>query len=258
MNGFIGEGLQAGRAGAGEATSAAFRHDGARRRFGCVTRRSCSTGPGSAITMVRSSDAAGGTSYQGFPSRTRSRSRSPTHHGARIDTGELAYRPTVHHAYSPVRRHRHRCTKRRGELSGRLDGRSGRRRPDEIVEALTSSALPSMGNKKARVLVRPRASRSRRRASWRRTTPATSLQVVARHPRGRGAVGDSQPRRGRGRARDEPRPTRWCRRRSPAPYPGELVGVYSGPDAACKDRLDAIRAADIDADPWQFKNFRVR
>jgi len=41
-----------------------------------------------------------------------------------------------------------------------------------------------------------------------------------------------------------------------APYLGELVGVYSE-WTPLKDRM-TLFGADIDADPWQFKNFRVR
>jgi homospermidine synthase len=40
-----------------------------------------------------------------------------------------------------------------------------------------------------------------------------------------------------------------------APYLGELVGVYSD-WTPLKERSELF-SADIDADPWQFKNFRV-
>jgi len=246
VNGFIGEGLQPAELGWGS-HERHFPHDGARHGFGCDAAILLDR-PGSA-TMVRSWTPLEGP-YHGFLITHAESISIADYLTLRESTGELAYRPTVHYAYHPtddtvLSLHEAAGNNWKPNESERVVG------PDEIVDGADELGVLLMGNKKGVYWYGSRLTIDEARKLAPHNS-ATSLQVVAgilagmvlaiRNP----TAGVVEP--------DELDHEEVLK--IAAPYLGELVGVYSE-WTPLKDRM-TLFGADIDADPWQFKNFRVR
>ena len=246
VNGFIGEGLQPAELGWGS-HERHFPHDGARHAFGCDAAIHLDR-PGAA-TLVRSWTPLEGP-YQGFLITHAESISIADYLTLRESTSELAYRPTVHYAYHPcddtvISLH---------EAAGKNWMPPDRERvvgPEEIVEGADELGVLLMGNKKGAYWYGSRLTidEARRLAPH---NSATSLQVVAgilagmvwaiRNP----TAGVVEPE-----ALDHEEVLQIA-----SPYLGEQVGVYT--TWTPLENRSALFGADIDADPWQFKNFRVK
>lgn len=245
VNGFIGEGLQPAELGWGT-HERHFPQDGARHAFGCDAAIHLDR-PGAA-TRVRSWTPLEGP-YHGFLITHAESISIADHLTLRESTGEVAYRPTVHYAYHPF----DDAVLSLHELAGKNWKTQERERiigESEIVEGMDELGVLLMGAKKGVYWYGSRLTieQARKLAPY---NSATSLQVVAgmlagmvwaiRNPE----AGTVEPDDLDHEAILE----------IAAPYLGEVVGVY-GDWTPLKDR-SALFSADIDADPWQFKNFRV-
>jgi homospermidine synthase len=166
----------------------------------------------------------------------------------RESTGELLYRPTVNYSYHPsddTVLSLHEAAGKNWKITGpeRVIG------PDESPRAWTSWACLLMGSKKGVYWYGSR-SRSRRRGSSHPTTRRRACRWS--RDSSRDGVGDPQSRRG---VVEPDELDHEMVLEIANPYLGEVVGVY-GDWTPIKERF-ALFGADIDADPWQFKNFRV-
>ncbi len=246
VNGFIGEGLQPAELGWGS-HERHFPHDAARHAFGCDAAIHLDR-PGAA-TIVRSWTPLEGP-YHGFLITHAESISIADYLTLRESTGELAYRPTVHYAYHPcddtvISLH---------EAAGKNWMPPERERvvgPDEIVEGADELGVLLMGGKKGVYWHGSRLTidEARKLAPHK---SATSLQVVAgilagmvwaiRNP----ASGVVEPDH-----LDHEEVLQIA-----SPYLGEQVGVYS--NWTPLENRSTLFGADIDADPWQFKNFRVK
>lgn len=245
VNGFIGEGMQPAELGWGS-HERHFPRDGARHAFGCDAAIHLDR-PGAA-TLVRSWTPLEGP-YHGFLITHAEAISIADYLTLRESTGELAYRPTVHYAYHPC----DDTVLSLHEAAGRNWMPPDRERvvgPDEIVEGADELGVLLMGNKKGAYWYGSRLTIDEARKLAPHNS-ATSLQVVAgilagmvwaiRNP----TAGVAEPE-----DLDHEEVLRIA-----GPYLGEEVGVYSS-WTPLENRL-ALFGADIDADPWQFKNFRV-
>jgi homospermidine synthase len=245
VNGFVGEGLQPAELGWGT-HERHFPQDGARHAFGSDAAIMLDR-PGAA-TRVRSWTPLEGT-YHGFLITHAESISIADYLTLRESTGEVAYRPTVHYAYHPC----DDAVLSLHELAGRnwkLQETNRIIGDEDIVEGMDELGVLLMGAKKGVYWYGSRLSI----ADAKKLAPynsATSLQVVAgilagmvwaiEHPE-EGVV--------------EPDELDHEIVLSIAnPYLGEVVGVY-GDWTPIKER-SALFGTDIDADPWQFKNFRV-
>ena len=245
VNGFVGEGLQPAELGWGT-HERHFPNDGSRHAFGCDAAIMLDR-PGAA-TRVRSWTPLEGA-YHGFLITHAESISIADYLTVRESTGEVAYRPTVHYAYHPC----DDAVLSLHELAGRnwkLQDTNRIIGDEDIVEGMDELGVLLMGAKKGVYWCGSRLSI----ADAKKLAPynsATSLQVVAgilagmvwaiEHPE-EGVV--------------EPDELDHEIVLSIAnPYLGEVVGVY-GDWTPIKER-SALFGTDIDADPWQFKNFRV-
>ncbi len=246
VNGFIGEGLQPAELGWGS-HERHFPHDAARHAFGCDAAIHLDR-PGAA-TIVRSWTPLEGP-YHGFLITHAESISIADYLTLRESTGELAYRPTVHYAYHPcddtvISLH---------EAAGKNWMPPERERvvgPDEIVEGADELGVLLMGGKKGVYWHGSRLTIDEARKLAPHNS-ATSLQVVAgilagmvwaiRNP----ASGVVEPDH-----LDHEEVLQIA-----SPYLGEQVGVYS--NWTPLENRSTLFGADIDADPWQFKNFRVK
>jgi homospermidine synthase len=245
VNGFIGEGMQPAELGWGS-HERHFPRDGARHAFGCDAAIHLDR-PGAA-TMVRSWTPLEGP-YHGFLITHAEAISIADYLTLRESTGELAYRPTVHYAYHPC----DDTVLSLHEAAGKNWMPPDRERvvgPDEIVEGADELGVLLMGNKNGAYWYGSRLTIDEARKLAPHNS-ATSLQVVAgilagmvwaiRNP----TAGVAEPE-----DLDHEEVLRIA-----APYLGEEVGVYTN-WTPLENRLPLF-GADIDADPWQFKNFRV-
>lgn len=245
VNGFIGEGMQPAELGWGS-HERHFPRDGARHAFGCDAAIHLDR-PGAA-TMVRSWTPLEGP-YHGFLITHAEAISIADYLTLRESTGELAYRPTVHYAYHPC----DDTVLSLHEAAGKNWMPPDRERvvgPDEIVEGADELGVLLMGNKNGAYWYGSRLTIDEARKLAPHNS-ATSLQVVAgilagmvwaiRNP----TAGVAEPEE-----LDHEEVLRIA-----GPYLGEAVGVYSN-WTPLENRLPLF-GADIDADPWQFKNFRV-
>ena len=245
VNGFIGEGMQPAELGWGS-HERHFPRDGARHAFGCDAAIHLDR-PGAA-TMVRSWTPLEGP-YHGFLITHAEAISIADYLTLRESTGELAYRPTVHYAYHPCED----TVLSLHEAAGKNWMPPDRERvvgPDEIVEGADELGVLLMGSKNGAYWYGSRLTIDEARKLAPHNS-ATSLQVVAgilagmvwaiRNP----TAGVAEPEE-----LDHEEVLRIA-----GPYLGEAVGVYSN-WTPLENRLPLF-GADIDADPWQFKNFRV-
>ena len=245
VNGFVGEGLQPAELGWGT-HERHFPQDGARHAFGCDAAILLDR-PG-AGTRVRSWTPLEGP-YHGFLITHAESISIADYLTVRESTGEVAYRPTVHYAYHPC----DDAVLSLHEFAGKNWKLQERERiigEDEIVEGMDELGVLLMGAKKGVYWYGSRLTieQARKLAPY---NSATSLQVVAgilagmvwaiRNPE----AGVVEPE-----DLDHEMVLEIAN-----PYLGEVVGVY-GDWTPLKDRSQLF-SADIDADPWQFKNFRA-
>ena len=246
VNGFIGEGLQPAELGWGS-HERHFPLDGARHAFGCDAAIHLDR-PGAA-TLVRSWTPLEGP-YQGFLITHAESISIADYLTLRESTSELAYRPTVHYAYHPcddtvISLHEAAGKNWMPPVRERVVG------PDEIVEGADELGVLLMGNKKGAYWYGSRLTIDEARKLAPHNS-ATSLQVVAgilagmvwaiRNP----TAGVVEPE---GLDHEEVL-------QIASPYLGEQVGVYT--TWTPLENRSALFGTDIDADPWQFKNFRVK
>jgi homospermidine synthase len=245
VNGFIGEGLQPAELGWG-VHERHFPQDGVRHGFGCDSAILLDR-PGAA-TKVRSWTPLEG-SYHGFLITHAESISIADYLTVRESTGELLYRPTVHYAYHPsddTVLSLHEAAGKNWKITGpeRVIG------PDEIAEGMDELGVLLMGNKKGVYWYGSRLAIGQARKLAPHNS-ATSLQVVAGILAGM-VWAIQNPESG------VVEPDELDHEMVLAianPYLGEVVGVY-GDWNPIKERF-ALFGADIDADPWQFKNFRV-
>ena len=245
VNGFVGEGLQPAELGWGT-HERHFPQDGARHGYGSDAAILLDR-PGAA-TRVRSWTPLEGP-YHGFLITHAESISIADYLTLREATGEIAYRPTVHYAYHPC----DDAVLSLHELAGKNWKLQEKERiigDDEIVEGMDELGVLLMGAKKGIYWYGSRLTmdEARKLAPY---NSATSMQVVAgmlagmvwaiRNP----DAGVVEPDELDHEAILE----------IANPYLGEIVGVY-GDWTPIKDR-SALFNTDIDADPWQFKNFRV-
>ena len=235
VNGFVGEGLQPAELGWGT-HERHFPQDGARHGYGSDAAILLDR-PGAA-TRVRSWTPLEGA-YHGFLITHAESISIADHLTVREATGETAYRPTVHYAYHPC----DDAVLSLHELAGKNWKLQEKERiigEDEIAEGTDELGALLMGAKKGVYWYGSRLTIEQARKLAPHNS-ATSLQVVAgvlagmvwaiRNP----DAGVVEP--------DELDHEEILEIANP--YLGEVVGVY------------ALFSSDIDADPWQFKNFRV-
>lgn len=242
--GFIAEGLQPAELGWGTHE----RHwpdDAGRHAFGCDAAIYLNR-PGAA-TRVRSWTPLEG-SYQGFLV-THSESISIADHLTLRANGRVVYRPTVHYAYHPC----DDAVLSIHEMAGRNWQAQSEARiiRDEVVSGVDELGVLLMGNVRGIYWYGSRLSIQRARALAPYNN-ATSLQVVAGVLAGM-VWALRNPHAGIVEPDDlDPEVIMHIAR----PYLGEVVGVY-GNWSPLRDR-GRLFGEDIDqADPWQFKNFRV-
>ncbi len=246
VNGFIGEGLQPAELGWGS-HERHFPQDAARHAFGCDAAIHLDR-PGAA-TIVRSWTPLEGP-YHGFLITHAESISIADYLTLRESTGELAYRPTVHYAYHPcddtvISLHEAAGNNWMPPERERVVG------PEEIVEGADELGVLLMGGKKGVYWYGSRLTIDEARKLAPHNS-ATSLQVVAgilagmvwaiRNP----ASGVVEPDQ-----LDHEEVLQIA-----SPYLGEQVGVYS--NWTPLENRSTLFGADIDADPWQFKNFRVK
>jgi homospermidine synthase len=245
VNGFIGEGLQPAELGWGS-HERHFPRDGVRHGFGCDAAILLDR-PG-ATTRVRSWTPLEGP-YHGFLITHAESISIADYLTLRESTGELAYRPTVHYSYHP-------CDDTVLSLHEAAGNNFGPREServigyDEIVEGMDELGVLLMGGKKGVYWYGSRLTIEEARKLAPHNS-ATSLQVVAgilagmvwaiRNPN----AGVVEP--------DDLDHEEVLKIASP--YLGEQVGVY-GDWTPVANRLQLF-SADLDPDPWQFRNFRV-
>jgi homospermidine synthase len=245
VNGFIGEGLQPAELGWGS-HERHFPRDGVRHGFGCDAAILLDR-PGAA-TRVRSWTPLEGP-YHGFLITHAESISIADYLTLRESTGEIAYRPTVHYAYHPcddtvLSLHEAGGNNFRTPESERVIGE------DEIVEGMDELGVLVMGAKKGAYWYGSRLTIEEARKLAPHNS-ATSLQVVAgilagvvwaiRNPN----AGVVEP--------DDLDHEDVLKIASP--YLGEQVGVYTD-WTPVTNRLQLF-SADLDPDPWQFRNFRV-
>ena len=243
IDGFVGEGCQPAELGWGTHETM-LPADGLRHEFGCGAAIYLNR-PG-ASTRVRTWTPNEGP-FHGFLI-THNEAISIADYFTLTENGAAVYRPTVHYAYHPC----DDAVLSVHELAGKNWEMQARQRlmQDEIVSGIDELGVLLMGHAKGAYWFGSQLEIDEARALCPYNN-ATSLQVTAAVLAGV-IWAMENPRAGVVEA-DEIDHARILE--ITTPYLGTMLGEYS--DWTPLLKRGELFAEDVDADPWQFKNFRV-